>query len=146
MSPGIGRLCRSERNSRAVDTFRTDQKHDRHPARRGVRRGDASARGGAKRRVGFGFGSDALVAESRQADICAYLAGTLLVGLLLNAVFSWWWADPAAALVMVPLIAYEGYQSVRGRSVCTDGCGLRAIDVKLDSDAAAASLDCRARP
>ena len=68
------------------------------------------------------MGSDALVAESRQADICAYLAGTLLVGLLLNAVFSWWWADPAAALVMVPLIAYEGYQGVRGRSVCTDGC------------------------
>lgn len=78
--------------------------------------------GRAKRQVGLGLASDALVAESRQTDICAYLAGTLLIGLLLNAVFSWWWADPAAALVMVPLIAYEGYQAVRGRSVCTDGC------------------------
>jgi divalent metal cation (Fe/Co/Zn/Cd) transporter len=78
--------------------------------------------GRAKRQVGLSLASGALVAEARQTDICAYLAATLLVGLLLNAVFSWWWADPVAALVMVPLIAYEGYHGVRGHSVCSDDC------------------------
>jgi divalent metal cation (Fe/Co/Zn/Cd) transporter len=76
----------------------------------------------AKRRVGLGLASGALVAEARQTEICAYLAATLLIGLLLNVVLSWWWADPVAAMVMVPLIAYEGYQGVRGHSVCADGC------------------------
>ena len=78
--------------------------------------------GRAKRRVGFGLASGALVAEARQTEVCGYLAATLLAGLLLNALLSWWWADPVAAMVMVPLIAYEGYQGVRGRSACTDGC------------------------
>jgi divalent metal cation (Fe/Co/Zn/Cd) transporter len=85
--------------------------------------------GRAKRQVGLGLASGALVAEARQTDICAYLAATLLVGLLCNELFSWWWADPAAALVMVPLIAYEGYQGMRGRPVCTDGCAsTRGVD------------------
>ena len=61
-------------------------------------------------------------ADSRQTDICACLSAILLIGLLLNAVFSWWWADPVAGLVMVPFIAHEGTQAMRGKTCCTE-CG-----------------------
>lgn len=76
----------------------------------------------AKRRVAAQLASRALTAEARQTDICMYLSAILLGGLLLNALLGWWWADPVAALVMVPLIAYEGIEAVRGRTVCADGC------------------------
>ncbi len=76
----------------------------------------------AKRRVAAQLTSTALTAEARQTEICTYLSAILLGGLLLNAVFGWWWADPVAALVMVPLIGYEGLAAVRGRTVCADGC------------------------
>jgi len=77
---------------------------------------------GAKRRVAVAMGSAALVAESRQTLICTYLSGILLGGLLLNAVAGWWWADPVAALAMVPFIAHEGLEALRGRDACGDGC------------------------
>lgn len=76
----------------------------------------------AKRRVAAQLGSSALTAEARQTDICWYLSAILLAGLGLNALLGWWWADPVAALAMVPLIAYEGMETVRGRTVCADGC------------------------
>jgi len=72
----------------------------------------------AKRRVALGLGSGALVAETQQTMICTYLSGILLGGLLLNAVAGWWWADPLAALAMVPLIAHEGIEALRGRDAC----------------------------
>ena len=75
----------------------------------------------AKRRVASALGSSALQADSRQTGICAYLSAILLLGLLLNAAFGWWWADPVAGLVMVPLIAYEGSEALRGRTCCP-GC------------------------
>lgn len=75
----------------------------------------------AKRRVAVAMGSAALVAESRQTLICTYLSGILLGGLLLNAVAGWWWADPVAALAMVPFIAHEGLEVLRGRDACGDG-------------------------
>ena len=69
------------------------------------------------------FGSRALHADSRQADFCAYLSAILLLGLVLHALFGWWWADPVAALVMVPIIAREGVQGLRGE-ICNDcACG-----------------------
>jgi divalent metal cation (Fe/Co/Zn/Cd) transporter len=74
----------------------------------------------AKRRVPSAIGSRALHADSRQTDICVYLSAILLLGLLLNAVLGWWWADPVAGLVMVPLIAYEGSEALRGK---TQDCG-----------------------
>lgn len=77
---------------------------------------------GAKRRVAAQLTSSALTAEARQTEICMYLSAILLGGLLLNALLGWWWADPAAAFAMVPLIAYEGLEAVRGRTVCADGC------------------------
>jgi divalent metal cation (Fe/Co/Zn/Cd) transporter len=68
----------------------------------------------AKRRVAAGLSSNALHADSRQTDICAYLSAILVGGLALNAVLNWWWADPVAALVMSPIIAREGVEALRG--------------------------------
>ena len=73
----------------------------------------------AKRRVAVRLDSWALVADSRQTDLCAWLSAILLVGLGLNALWGWWWADPAAALVMVPIIVREGVQALRGET-CDD--------------------------
>ena len=52
--------------------------------------------------------------------ICAYLSFTLLVGLGANALFGWWWADPAAALAMLPLILKEGLEALRGEACIGD--------------------------
>jgi divalent metal cation (Fe/Co/Zn/Cd) transporter len=77
----------------------------------------------AKRRVASGIDSDALHADSRQTDICAYLSAILLGGLLLNALLGWWWADPLSALIMVPIIAREGVSALRGKTcACHDCC------------------------
>ena len=74
----------------------------------------------AKRRVASKLRSSALTAEARQTQICMYLSAILLGGLVLNAAVGWWWADPAAALAMVPLIAWEGLEASRARTVCAD--------------------------
>lgn len=76
----------------------------------------------AKRRVAARLNSRAMEADSRQTDICAYLSAILLGGLLLNALLGWWWADPVAALVMVPIIAKEGIEALRGESCDECGC------------------------
>jgi divalent metal cation (Fe/Co/Zn/Cd) transporter len=68
----------------------------------------------AKRRVGHALGSSATAGEAEQNMICAYLSVALLVGLGLNAAFGWWWADPAAALVIAGVAAREGVESWRG--------------------------------
>ena len=75
----------------------------------------------AKRRVGERLGSAATVQEGAQNMICAYLSIALLVGLLANALAGWWWADPAAALVIAAIAAREGRQSWRGQGCC-DAC------------------------
>jgi divalent metal cation (Fe/Co/Zn/Cd) transporter len=68
----------------------------------------------AKRRVGRKLGSSATVSEAHQNQLCAYLSIALLAGLLLNALGGWWWADPAAALVIGAVAAREGLRSWRG--------------------------------
>jgi divalent metal cation (Fe/Co/Zn/Cd) transporter len=73
-----------------------------------------------KRRIARRLNSAALEAETRQTEICAWLSAILLVGLGLNAWLGWWWADPVAALGMVPLIAWEGWQALSGRTCCAD--------------------------
>ena len=70
----------------------------------------------AKRRVGRKLGSAATVSEAAQNQICAYLSVALLVGLLANALAGWWWADPAAALVIAAIAAKEGWVSWKGES------------------------------
>jgi len=73
-----------------------------------------------KRRIARRLASGALEAEARQTRVCAYLSAILLVGLGLNAWWGWWWADPLAGLGMVPLIAWEGLEALRGRTCCAD--------------------------
>ena len=72
-----------------------------------------------KRRVASRLQSGALEAEARQTRVCACLSAIVLAGLALNAGLGWWWADPVAGLLMVPLIAWEGLQAVRGRTCCS---------------------------
>lgn len=72
----------------------------------------------AKRKVARQLNSNAMLADSKQTDLCAYLSAILLGGLILNAIFGWWWADPVAALIMVPIIAREGAQALRGETCC----------------------------
>ena len=73
----------------------------------------------AKRKSASNLESRAMKADSRQTDLCAYLSAILLGGLALNALLGWWWADPVAALIMVPIIAREGFEGLRGE-VCDD--------------------------
>jgi divalent metal cation (Fe/Co/Zn/Cd) transporter len=81
----------------------------------------------AKRGIALELGSGALAAEAKQTLICTYLSGILLGGLLLNAMLGWWWADPVAALAMVPLIGREGIEDLRGRHGCDDCVCQRGI-------------------
>lgn len=74
----------------------------------------------AKRQVAKNINSSAMAADARQTEFCTYLSAILLGGLLFNAIFGWWWADPIAALVMVPIIAREGVEALRGKTCCTD--------------------------
>ena len=68
----------------------------------------------AKRKVAHGLDSTAMRADAKQSEFCAWLSAILLAGLILNAAFGFWWGDPAAALLMTPLIAKEGIESLRG--------------------------------
>lgn len=72
----------------------------------------------AKRKVAAALNSGAMRADSRQTDICAYLSAILLAGLALNWLLGWWWADPAAALIMIPIITKEGVGALRGETCC----------------------------
>jgi divalent metal cation (Fe/Co/Zn/Cd) transporter len=64
-----------------------------------------------KQRTGRAMGSRALEADAVETWLCAYLSGTLLIGLGLNAWLGWWWADPTAALAMVPFIIWQGWDA-----------------------------------
>jgi len=70
----------------------------------------------AKLGVARKLGSRALRADAHETIVCAWLSFTTLLGLALNAVLGWWWADPVAALAMVPLITREGLEAWRGES------------------------------
>src|SRR5437667_12561480 len=72
----------------------------------------------AKRKVGNALSSAAMNADARQTDFCVYLSAILLAGLVLNAALGWWWADPVAALIMVPIVAKEGFDGIKARTCC----------------------------
>jgi divalent metal cation (Fe/Co/Zn/Cd) transporter len=90
----------------------------------------------AQRRAGRELGSASAVADSKQTLLCTYLSAAVLLGLLLNALFAWQWADPVAALVLAVLAVREGVNAWRGDGCCaptpvgrapaddgcTDGC------------------------
>lgn len=89
----------------------------------------------AQRRAGRELGSLSAVADSKQTLLCTYLSAVLLVGLLLNLLFGWEWADPVAALVIAAIAVREGINAWKGDTCCatplltddarteSDGCG-----------------------
>lgn len=72
----------------------------------------------AQRRAGRELGSASAVADSKQTLLCTYLSGVLLVGLLLNGLFGWYWADPLVALVIAAVAIKEGREAWRGEHCC----------------------------
>ena len=83
----------------------------------------------AQRRTGRELGSRSAVADSQQALLCSYLSAVLLVGLGLNSLFGWSWADPIAGLVIAAVAVREGLEAWKGRNCCgptslgPDPCG-----------------------
>ena len=72
----------------------------------------------SKKSVAAALSSGALRAEANQTSLCAYLSVIGLTGVALNAAIGWWWADPVAALIMVPIIVNEGIEGLRARECC----------------------------
>ncbi|WP_026303921.1 cation transporter [Jongsikchunia kroppenstedtii] len=72
----------------------------------------------AQRRAGRELGSVSAVADSKQTLLCTYLSAVLLVGLVVNALFDWSWADPLAALVIAVIAVREGINAWQGDACC----------------------------
>ena len=72
----------------------------------------------AQRRTGRELNSRSAVADSKQTLLCTYLSAVLLVGLGLNSLFGWSWADPVAALVIAAVAVREGREAWRGDTCC----------------------------
>ncbi|NUR31994.1 MAG: cation transporter, partial [Catenulispora sp.] len=68
--------------------------------------------------AGRELGSASAVADSKQTLLCTYLSAVLLVGLVLNAVLGWSWADPIAALVIAAIAVKEGRAAWQGKGCC----------------------------
>jgi divalent metal cation (Fe/Co/Zn/Cd) transporter len=79
------------------------------------------ALGIAKQRVAHRVGSQATHGEGTQNLLCAYLAGAVLLGLVGNALFGWWWLDPLAALAIAGVAVKEGRETWRGEGCCASG-------------------------
>jgi divalent metal cation (Fe/Co/Zn/Cd) transporter len=79
----------------------------------------------AQRRAGRELGSASAVADSKQTLLCTYLSAVLLVGLALNSLFGWSWADPIAALVIAVIAVREGREAWAGDDCCSPASALR---------------------
>ncbi|MDN3445704.1 cation transporter [Microbacterium sp. APC 3901] len=73
----------------------------------------------AERRAGFEVGSATAVADSKQTLICTYLSATVLIGLALNSLLGWWWADAVAGLVIAIFAVREGLEAWKGDACAT---------------------------
>ena len=71
-----------------------------------------------KRQLSAATASAALRADAAESAVCGYLALIALVGLIVNAVWRVSWADPVAALTLLPLILREGWEAMKGRPCC----------------------------
>ncbi|MEU6077937.1 cation transporter [Micromonospora sp. NPDC047074] len=80
----------------------------------------------AQRRAGRELGSRSAVADSKQTLLCTYLSAVLLVGLAVNSLFGWSWADPIAALVIAAVAVKEGREAWKGDTCCAPNAALRA--------------------
>jgi len=78
----------------------------------------------AQRRAGRELGSASAVADSKQTLLCTYLSAVLLVGLGVNTLFGWSWADPVAAVVIAAVAVREGFDAWRGNGCCTPNASL----------------------
>ena len=87
----------------------------------------------AQRRAGRELGSRSAVADSKQTLLCTYLSAVLLVGLALNSLVRWSWADPIAALVIAGVAVHEGLEAWRGDSCCTPRAALH-LDAGAQDD------------
>lgn len=92
----------------------------------------------AQRRAGRELGSRSAVADSKQTLLCTYLSAVVLVGLLLNSLFGWSWADPVAALFIAAIAVREGLQAWRG-----DGCCAAPVVTTVTAPAGADCCDHR---
>lgn len=81
----------------------------------------------AERRTGRELGSATAVADSKQTLICTYLSAAVLIGLLLNSLLGWWWADPLAGLVIVVFAVREGIEAWKG-DACATSVGMLLED------------------
>jgi divalent metal cation (Fe/Co/Zn/Cd) transporter len=66
----------------------------------------------SKQRTGRALGSRALVADSMETWVCSYLSLALLAGVGLNVLLGWWWADAVGALAMLPVIVWQGWETL----------------------------------
>lgn len=97
----------------------------------------------AQRRAGRELGSAAAVADSKQTLLCTYLSAVLLVGLALNSLFGWSWADPVAALGIAAVAVREGIEAWKGDNCCTPAAAAFATDsVVTSADASDCDDDC----
>jgi divalent metal cation (Fe/Co/Zn/Cd) transporter len=86
----------------------------------------------AERRAGHELGSASAVADSKQTLICTYLSAAVLIGLVLNSAFGWWWADAIAGLVIAVFAVREGVEAWRG-DACATSVGM-LLDGGNDED------------
>ncbi|GAA0793647.1 cation diffusion facilitator family transporter [Spirilliplanes yamanashiensis] len=91
----------------------------------------------AQRRTGRELGSRTAVADSKQTLLCTYLSAVVLVGLAVNSLFGWWWADPLAALLIAAVAVKEGREAWRGDACCA----VPAVS-KADDDACGCAPGC----
>ena len=96
----------------------------------------------AQRRAGRELASASAVADSKQTLLCTYLSAVLLVGLALNSLFGWSWADPIAALVIAGLAVKEGREAWRGDNCCSPAEALRPGVLEADDDACGCKPGC----
>ena len=73
-----------------------------------------------KRQLSAASGSAALRADAAESAVCGYLALIALAGLAVNAIWRVTWADPIAALALLPLIVRDGWEAMKGKSCCND--------------------------
>ena len=100
-----------------------------------------------QRRTGRELGSRSAVADSKQTLLCTYLSAVLLVGLGLNSLFGWTWADPITGLLIAGVAIHEGIKAWRGDSCCSPVSALHpAADVTQDCDCDAGCSDACGSP
>lgn len=87
-----------------------------------------------QRRVGRELGSASAVADSKQTLLCTYLSAVLLIGLLLNSLFGWSWADPVAGLAIAAMAVREGIEAWRGDTCCAVPVGTSRTATECGDD------------